>query len=162
MTSCANLRRICLCTVSCVPDSYNHRANSDPRFGQRGAGAATGRPQTPSGRPSSGDGASSSGDGGNFGDDEGRTLSQRLRRSAAVYKDDPIPTQVRVSAVGGSHGADGVLYCFFEEGWLRFSFRRCQHVSTALALLVSPILTVQRYPGENKDDRPPGPLFRCM
>ena len=30
-----------------------------------------------------------------FGEDEGRTLSQRLRRSAATYKDDPIPTKVR-------------------------------------------------------------------
>ncbi|CAM9433286.1 unnamed protein product, partial [Ectocarpus sp. 12 AP-2014] len=73
---------------------YNHRANSDPRFSQRGAGAATGRPRTPSGWPSFGDGVGDGGGGENVGDDEGRTLSQRLRRSAAVYKDDPIPTQL--------------------------------------------------------------------
>ncbi|CAM9551724.1 unnamed protein product, partial [Hapterophycus canaliculatus] len=32
---------------------------------------------------------------GRMDDDEGRTLSQRLRRSATLYKDDPIPTKVR-------------------------------------------------------------------
>ncbi|CAM9928258.1 unnamed protein product [Ectocarpus fasciculatus] len=74
--------------------NYNQRGGSDPHFGQRGGGAAMGRPRTPSGRPSFGDDASGGGSGGNFGGDEGRTLSQRLRRSAAEYKDDPIPTQL--------------------------------------------------------------------
>ena len=68
---------------------------------------AAGRHHASSARPRAGDGGHSSrgvddgGGGGGSGGvrseygDEGRTLSQRLKRSAAVYADDPIPTKVR-------------------------------------------------------------------
>eukprot|EP00903_Cladosiphon_okamuranus_P021304 g19575.t1 len=67
------------------------------RQGRGGAGSGSGdRRQTPSGRSMFGGSDSSDGGGGmaGFGEDEGRTLSQRLRKSAATYKDDPIPTKL--------------------------------------------------------------------
>ena len=67
-------------------------------FSQRAAG----RHSASSTRSSAGDWGNSSGGGGGGGggagsghEDEGRTLSQRLKRSAAVYANDPIPMKVR-------------------------------------------------------------------
>eukprot|EP00752_Nemacystus_decipiens_P013307 g11787.t1 len=67
------------------------------RQGRGGAGVDD-RRQPPSGRSlfggSGGDGDGGAGGMAGFGEDEGRTLSQRLRRSAATYKDDPIPSKL--------------------------------------------------------------------
>eukprot|EP00904_Undaria_pinnatifida_P002232 jgi/Undpi1/12009/HiC_scaffold_4.g01708.m1 len=57
-------------------------------FSQRAAGRPHG------GGDSGGGGGGDGGGGGSDYGDEGRTLSQRLKRSATVYADDPIPTKL--------------------------------------------------------------------
>lgn len=79
-----------------VPPNMDESSHGAPTNGDwRGAPGADGRFHTPSGRPGyggrSGDGVSGM---AGIGGDEGRTLSQRLRRSAMTYKEDPIPTKV--------------------------------------------------------------------
>ena len=64
-------------------------------FSQRAAGRPHG------GGDSGGGGGGDGGGGGSDYGDEGRTLSQRLKRSATVYADDPIPTKVRAHASVG-------------------------------------------------------------